>query len=131
MLIYKPYIVTIPNEPSVNLTEYFGDPQYFLRRGKLKESLELGSMGHLLGDIRRTKLEEFIGNSNASIDDIAQIGEIIKTYVSVRRNTVAHTESIGVEETKDDREIVYVGDREYGRQVEIRNLFNTVCQLFL
>lgn len=96
-LLYTPYYCQVlrKQEKKVMLEpeKYVGRLQNFVRKGAIKESCEIGTLGFLLKDIaERTEYAEFLKkwlHTPVDYGVIAQIGEeLIK--VSKRRNDMAH-----------------------------------------
>lgn len=133
--IYRPYIKKyMGGITAENREEYFGKANCCKcgRNGSIfvKESIELGSMGHLLKDIdNNIKLTDFLEKEypQISVAEIPSYG-IKLLEVSKRRNYAAHSNKVDYEDAKDDRYIVYSKDRIVFTG-ELRNMINSVLTL--
>lgn len=134
--IYRPFINQYRGDITAeNREEFFGKANCFNcgknGRFSVKESIELGPMGHLLKDIEKnTKLTKFLEKvyPEISVADIPLYGTKL-LEVSKRRNLAAHSNKVDYKEAKDDRYIVYSNDiiKFTG---ELRNMINSVLTIF-
>lgn len=133
--IYKPYIKAYTDSITMENTEEFFVKANCFNLGKtgkffIKESIELGVMGHLLRDLdKNINLTNFLTKTypQISVTEIPLYGKKV-LEVSARRNLAAHSSKVDYENAKIDRYIVYDNDtiKFTGK---LRNMVNSVLVL--